>query len=174
MNRLKPFLLVAIALSALALAIYLLTLSYGDRQGGWRTSITISRDLPDPALTPGVAATGDKVTICNRSTKTVRNVPQSEKNEVLRRYGLKDRHDGWCGEHGCEIDHCVSLEAGGDNAIENLWPESYEGEWNAHKKDRLENKLHHMICNGEISVADAQAMSCARWVEAYKKYVAHQ
>jgi hypothetical protein len=29
-----------------------------------------------------------------------------------------------------------------------LWPQPYGGEWSAHDKDRLECKLHHMVCKG--------------------------
>ena len=40
----------------------------------------------------------------------------------------------------------MSLELGGANTSDNLWPQPYDGEWNAHDKDRLENKLHHIVC----------------------------
>lgn len=46
------------------------------------------------------------------------------------------------GPHGCEVDHLISLELGGANAIENLWPQPFDGKWNAHVKDRLELRLH--------------------------------
>jgi hypothetical protein len=38
------------------------------------------------------------------------------------------------------VDHLVSLEIGGANTVQNLWPQSYDTTpWNAHVKDKLEN-----------------------------------
>jgi len=71
-----------------------------------------------------------------------------------------------------EVDHLISLELGGSNSIKDLWPESFITEpWNAHVKDKLENKLHEMICSGEIDIKAAQHEIAADWIAAYKKYV---
>jgi hypothetical protein len=40
------------------------------------------------------------------------------------------------------VDHLIPLELGGSNDIANLWPQSYVTVWNAHMKDRLENRLN--------------------------------
>jgi hypothetical protein len=32
-----------------------------------------------------------------------------------------------------ELDHLIPLELGGSNDLRNLWPQPFEGEWNAHK-----------------------------------------
>jgi hypothetical protein len=32
---------------------------------------------------------------------------------------------------GRRIDHLISLELGGANTVDNLWPQPYDGEWNA-------------------------------------------
>ena len=56
-----------------------------------------------------------------------------------------------------EIDHLISLELGGSNNIKNLWPQSYTTvTYNARTKDDLENKLHFIICNGQIDILTAQ------------------
>jgi hypothetical protein len=79
-------------------------------------------------------------------TKTVRDVPQSLKNQVYRQYGITSRQP-----REYEIDHLISLELGGSNSIRNLWPQSYITEpLNAHVKDRLENKLHELVCSGQL------------------------
>jgi hypothetical protein len=66
----------------------------------------------------------------------------------------------------------VPLELGGSNSIRNLWPQSY---WtkplNAHVKDRLENKLHKLVCTGKLGLPEAQKAIAQDWVEAYKTYV---
>jgi hypothetical protein len=79
-------------------------------------------------------------------------------------------HTGFCaGPHGCEVDHLISLDLGGANAIENLWPQPFDGKWNAHVKDRLELRLHKEICDGKITMNQAQEGIRSNWIKAYKK-----
>jgi hypothetical protein len=71
-----------------------------------------------------------------------------------------------------EIDHLISLELGGSNSIKNLWPESHRtSPWNAQVKDRLEDKLHELVCSGQLDLKTAQQAIASNWIEAYKKYV---
>ena len=73
-----------------------------------------------------------------------------------------------------EIDHLIPLGVGGADDDHNLWPEprrSVEPTWNAEAKDRLEWKLHDMVCADEISPVEAQAAFTDDWTEAYRKYV---
>ena len=58
-----------------------------------------------------------------------------------------------------EIDHIVSLELGGSNDIANLYPEPGSGRANYHVKDRLENKLHDLVCSGAMTLRAAQLVS---------------
>jgi hypothetical protein len=69
-----------------------------------------------------------------------------------------------------EIDHLVSRELGGADDVKNLWPESYSGQWNAHQKDRLENRLHKEVCAGHMSLQAAQSGIAADWTRLYVKY----
>lgn len=128
---------------------------------------------PDPNLTPGAVRTTDVDAICNSgSTREVRHVTEREAMDVYNRYGLQTKHEGQCAAAGCEVDHLISLELGGSNDITNLWPEPYDGEWNAHVKDHLENFLHARICDGTITPQDAQAAISSDWIAAFKKYLA--
>lgn len=135
--------------------------------------ISLAADLPTPFLTPGDVLTQDVSKICVKGyTKTVRNVSSALKKQVYKRYGLKGNHIGYCsGEEGCEVDHLISLELGGSNDIKNIWPQAYEGNWNAHMKDKLENKLHEMVCDGDITIEEAQEAISKDWIEAYRKYI---
>jgi len=128
--------------------------------------------MPDPDLTPGKASYRTVKQICEKgSAHDERDVDEPEKKEVYQNYGIA-RCEGWCsGPQGCEIDRLISLELGGANVEDNLWPEPYDGEWSAHDKDRLENKLHQMICKKEITLKEAQRAISTDWVAAYKKYV---
>lgn len=129
---------------------------------------------PDPVLTPGAVRTMNRDEICNTRTRTVRNVSGVDKLVVYRRYGMLGPKAPFPGTDllpPYEVDHLISLELGGSNDIENLWPQAYDQPFGAHQKDRLENKLHKMICAGRISVKDAQAAISVDWVAAYAKYV---
>jgi hypothetical protein len=71
-----------------------------------------------------------------------------------------------------EEDHLISLELGGNpTAPKNLWPEPWFGRWNARDKDTLENKLHKMVCDGDLSLRDAQRAIAADWIAAYNEFV---
>lgn len=149
-----------------ALAILCATLTFA---GGGRAS-----DLPDPHLTPGVARTGvTAADLCPVAhTPALRNVPESEKMAVYKSYGILP-HQGYCAvAQGCEVDHLISLEIGGSNDQRNLWPEPYSGTpWSARVKDKLENKLHALVCAGTITLEQAQNDVRLDWISAYKKYI---
>ncbi len=123
-------------------------------------------DLPTRSLTPGAVLTRSAAAVClSGYASSVRNVPESEKEAVYARYGVPHvayRH---------EVDHLVSLELGGSNAITNLWPEPYAGRWNARVKDVLENRLHDLVCAHRIRLVLAQHLIAANWVAAYRRYV---
>ena len=125
-------------------------------------------DLPNPTLTPGDVLTTNLARICTPGyTKTVRNVPESLKNAIYKEYGITHH-----APYAYEVDHLISLELGGSNSVRNLWPESYTSEpLNAHVKDRLENKLHELVCNGDLDLATAQHAEATNWVQAYTTYV---
>jgi len=128
--------------------------------------------LNDLDKTPGAVRTTDKVTICGQHTGAVRNVSKSVRRRAFALYGITNK-TGWCKPKGCEVDHLISLELGGSNDIKNLWPQPYAGiPWNAHVKDKIENHLHALICNGSITVKAAQQAIATDWIQAYKKYLA--
>ncbi len=123
-------------------------------------------DLPRPSLTPGVALHVGVAKICTSGyASSVRDVPDAEKSRVYERYGVT-----WV-PYRHEVDHLISLELGGSNAIDNLWPEPYAGRWGARTKDVLENRLHDLVCSGQLSLAAAQHQEASDWVAAYRRYV---
>lgn len=137
-------------------------------------ALSIAATLPDPSKTPGEAnpvLTQQK--LCSKSFRTgpYRKVPQSLKNQVYKLYGAVN-HKGVCaGKEGCEVDHLISLEIGGANTIKNLWPEPYPGTWGAHTKDKLENRLHKLVCAKTITLEEAQKAISTDWIAAYRKYI---
>lgn len=109
--------------------------------------------LPDSRLTPGdVLTTYENLIYQPGYTATVRDVPESLKRTVFRRYGLvKKRGESW------EVDHLMALELGGSNSVLNLWPQAgFTSPLNFRIKDKLENALHDLVCAGQLSLSDAQ------------------
>lgn len=70
--------------------------------------------------------------------------------------------------------HLISLELGGSpDSPQNLWPEPHHviGGWGSYAKDKLENRLHSMVCRRRISLEQAQRAIATNWIAAYKQYV---
>lgn len=122
--------------------------------------------LPDSSCTPGAIFT-DAVRgqICAGGYSTsVRNVPQSEKDSVYKEYGILSHTTGQY-----EVDHLISLELGGSNDISNLWPEAASPKPGFHEKDMVENYLHAQVCNGTVTLQEAQKEISTNWLEVYNK-----
>ncbi len=97
----------------------------------------------------------------------MRDVPESEKNQVYAEYGITHHTTDQY-----EIDHLISLELGGSNAIGNLWPELNDhpkGYLNS--KDILENRLHDLVCEGKVGLASVQKAIATNWVSTYRQYL---
>ena len=122
--------------------------------------------LPNRTLTPGDVLDVTKDDICVPGySKKVRDVPKAVKDQAYASYGITHHITG---EY--EVDHLISLELGGSNSIKNLWPESYKTmPWNAHVKDKLENRLHADVCSGKIDLKTAQQEIATDWIAAYKR-----
>jgi hypothetical protein len=124
------------------------------------------RGLPDSACTPGaLLAIGTKDAMCQSGyARSVRNVPDSEKNQVYAEYGITSHLPGQY-----EVDHLVSLELGGSNDIANLWPELASPKPGFHEKDKVENYLHDQVCSGAISLKEAQIEIATNWLAVYNR-----
>jgi hypothetical protein len=119
------------------------------------TGVTQETVLQDAKCTPGVIdpnLTIQKLCDPTFRTGTVRNVPYSEKLAVAKEYGVSSLK-------GYEVDHLISLELGGSNDIKNLWPELGF----PNPKDTVENTLHKEVCNGTITLQQAQKCISTDW-----------
>jgi len=155
------------SIAALAFVFCVVSVSFAFAQAPTR---------PDPSRTPGainpdVTQANIDETICVRGwTRTVR--PPEEytydlKREQLRLWGYEDQQT-----RDYEEDHLIPLELGGSQTSpQNLWPEPWDGPWNAHVKDRLENYLHAEVCGGRMPLQEAQSEIAEDWIGAYQKYL---
>jgi len=120
---------------------------------------------PDPACTPGALNPGVMQatigqTICVEGwTDTVRppeGVTEQEKAASMAAYG----DTGSMGSY--EYDHFVPLELGGaTNDPRNLWPEPGAS---PNPKDAVEDDLREKVCDGEMTLAQAQRAIATNWV----------
>jgi hypothetical protein len=121
--------------------------------------------LPDRSVTPGKVRTTDAQQVCHGgSTKQYRHTTAGEKAMVYHWYAAVKK-PGVC----CEVDHLISLELGGADEVENLWPQPYEPRPGAHEKDAVENWLHAQVCAGSIPLGQAQAQIATDWYAVYLK-----
>jgi hypothetical protein len=122
---------------------------------------------PDRRCSPG-AYYGKltKAVVCSSTFRTsqIRHVPASEKYAVEREYGMVARLYG----RTIEIDHIVPLELGGSNDIANLFPEPGAAVAGYRAKDRLENSLHRLVCNGRMTLAAARRGIALDWQRLYR------
>ena len=131
----------------------------------WRGNVA----LPDHRLTPGAVfsgVTGSQV--CTSGWAAAhRDVPEQVRYAVFAEYGLPYRvHAAY------EVDHLIPLELGGSNSIRNLWPQPEGGSRPGYPaKDRLEDRLHHLVCGGALALATAQHAIAANWWAAYQTYI---
>lgn len=136
--------------------------------------------LPDTKETPGWVRTTDihddyvcgKTKETRKSTSEIRiQLTQKLKDNAYVRYHLKSKTDAQCNgvKQHCEVDHLVSLELGGDpKDPRNIWVQPFEGLWNAHDKDKLENELHRRVCAGTMDLVAAQTAIKTNWIKTYQ------
>ncbi|MBU6460735.1 MAG: hypothetical protein KGQ58_07660 [Proteobacteria bacterium] len=133
-------------------------------------------NLPNPALTPGalnrhITPSNLYQTICVRGySKTIRppvSYTEPLKYRLIWAYGYRHHRVS-----DFELDHLIEISTGGSPANPaNLWPQPRWTYWNARKKDRLEFRLHRLLCQGRITLRQAQQAQRLNWIAAYRKYV---
>lgn len=134
--------------------------------------------LPNPSLTPGAvnpAVTQSDIpqTICvrgySRSVRPPERYTERLKRLQIREYGYRD---SWLRDY--EEDHLVALSLGGSpRSPQNLWAQPHDvvGGWGSYAKDRLEARLHWLVCHRGFPLATAQRDLASDWIAAYKRYV---
>lgn len=149
-----------------------------EAEGRYSVVFALDQALPNRRLTPGAlnpAVTQDNIreTICKRGyAKSIR--PPEDYTERLKHRGVHQYRYSDFRLRDYEEDHLVSLELGGSpTSPRNLWPEPHHviGGWGSFTKDRLEDKLHTLVCRGRVPLVQAQHDIASNWIAAYKRYV---
>jgi hypothetical protein len=123
--------------------------------------------FPNRALTPGAARSVEQKDVCAAADNDPAwLIPASVQQVVLREYGITGSQ-----AKDYQLDYLIPPALGGTPDIQNVWPEPYSSPgWNAHVKDELENRLRQLVCEGKISLPEAQREISGDWTKAYKKY----
>jgi len=148
-----------LAFLLLAGALLVLAFMHGSGGHGGRRAAVVraSWQLTPGVLNPDVTQATIAATVCRRGwTRTVRppvSYTDDLKEKGLRAYGLRGPPSGY------QEDHLISLELGGNPTDpRNLWPEPYP---RAAAVDRIENELNAKVCDGRLSLAEAQRQESA-------------
>lgn len=149
-----------------------------EADGRYGVVFGLDQALPNHHLTPGALnpeVTQDTIrrTICVRGyTKSIR--PPQQYTERLKRRGVRQYRYTDLRLRDYEEDHLVSLELGGSpTSPRNLWPQPHHviGGWGSYAKDRLEDRLHVLVCRNRLPLGEAQRAITVDWIAAYKRYV---
>jgi hypothetical protein len=139
--------------------------------------------IPDPSCTPGainptvtlkVLRGGKFKTGCERNKASSITM----KNATYVQYRITHPKGNTGKNQTCELDHLVSLELGGADTVNNIWPqcgpEDAELAQRFFKiKDGVENYLAVQVRDGKIDLAEAQrgiAQDWTQYIDASKAY----
>jgi len=131
--------------------------------------------IPDPGCTPGainptlttdILRDGDFRTSCIRGQDTT----QHEKFETYEWYGIEHPSHNTGENQTCELDHLVSLELGGADTLDNIWPQCGPADTELREryfkeKDLVENYLAHQVKDGSMDLASAQKGIASDWTQ---------
>jgi len=131
---------------------------------------TVNAEGPKPkyGITPGETRPISIGEVCRNSEAEVvtHDIPDETRQRVFAEYGIRSP-----GPNQFEVDYLITPDLGGTESIRNLWPQPYSARWNAKVKDQLEQRLHQLVCSGQLDLATAQHAIAVDWIGAYKKYV---
>lgn len=131
--------------------------------------------IPDPKCTPGainpsltleVLTDPDFRTACLRDEAT----SAEKKKETYAFYGITEPRENSGKNQTCELDHFISLELGGADTLDNIWPQcGPDGaeleERDFKQKDMVEDYLAFLVKNRRMSLGDAQKGIVQDWTQ---------
>jgi len=131
--------------------------------------------LPDPKCTPGAfnpTLTAKVLQDPAFTTKCVRNdaTTEEDKKSVYAAYGIEEPQNNKDETQFCELDHLVSLEVGGADTLDNIWPQCGPADVGLsqrffRQKDQVEDHLGEMVSHGKVDLGETQKRIAADWTE---------
>jgi hypothetical protein len=131
--------------------------------------------LPDPNCTPGAVNPSLTLAILkdtNFTTKCVRDqaTQPAAKAKTYHWYQITKPTNNSGQAQTCELDHLISLELGGADTLDNIWPQCGPSHVALAKrffkrKDAVENFLAKQVRDGKMTLADAQKGIATDWTQ---------
>ena len=144
-------------------------------RGTCKPSVKNGLPLPDPSCSPGAinpTLTLEVLKTKGFTTKCVRDQASTptEKQKTYAWYKIKKPLHNSGGTQVCELDHIISLELGGADTLDNLWPQCGPNKAVLNKrffkqKDAVENFLAREVRAGRIDLARAQQGIAEDWTQ---------
>lgn len=142
---------------------------------GCKTQVRNGFPVPDPHCTPGAINTTLTVdilrdpgfrTACVRDNATT----ATQKASTYGFYNVRHPQDNRGVMQTCELDHLVSLELGGADTLDNIWPQCGPPgvvlrERFFKQKDMVENYLARQVRDGLMKLKDAQDGIAKDWTQ---------
>ncbi len=147
-----------------------------DTSQGCKTRTKLGFPVPDPKCTPGaINPTVTLEVLQNPSFKTgcIRDcaTKETDKNVTYGFYSIPHPKVNTGENQVCELDHLVSLELGGADTLDNIWPQcgpASETDLNRRyfkQKDLVENYLAARVKSGKMKLADVQKGIATDWTQ---------
>ena len=132
--------------------VALVVVAFGPRHGRPAHAILADTTRTPGVLNPNVTQANIRSTVCKTGWTATIRPPTSYTNALkvkqMRQYGETGLPSDY------QEDHLISLEMGGSPTDpRNLWPEPYP---RASEMDEIENQLNSEICDGQLTLAQAQ------------------
>jgi hypothetical protein len=131
--------------------------------------------LPDPKCTPGAFNPTVTVQILGApgfTTKCLRDdvTTEEQKAATYDWYGIPQPTHNDGPSQTCELDHLVSLELGGADTLDNIWPQCGPAgvaldDRFFKRKDKVEDYLAEMVRAGKMDIAVAQRGIASDWTK---------
>jgi len=145
------------------------------KAGDCRTQTKNGFPVPDPSCTPGAVnetLTVDVLRNPEFRTGCVRDDATSatQKATTYAWYSIQKPDNNHGVMQVCELDHLISLELGGADSLENIWPQCGPSkvvlrERYFKQKDRVENYLAKQVKSGLMKLQDAQDGIASDWTQ---------
>lgn len=156
----------------IAILVFVLLMILGAAVGAGMKSVLAAPILQDPALTPGAVTQEPLRELCKTGTDDERKPLSAHlKAQIFTRYGITRMSSDEC---GYQIDHLIPNGIGGTSDIDNLWPQTLCGDWNAYDKDRLDRWARKEVCEGRMNLEDARNLFTTDWTQSYLKVFGHK
>jgi len=143
--------------------------------GGCTPKESNGHPIPDPTCSPGAVNPTLTLKVLKTkgfTTKCVRDQASSKKQKerTYAFYGIKKPANNSGKTQTCELDHIISLQLGGADTLENLWPQCGPPRTALAKrhfklKDDVENFLARQIKAGKIGLSEAQNGIAEDWTQ---------